>query len=233
MLMMAAEQDESLLKQDYDAENFAWPLLFPTEDNVVNSHGVYSIQSQLYNTSQLRYNLQEFNMTFNAHKKGLQPQTFVQNSKLADMFYITSTNYDAQMQPFVSTMEAKDYPFYGVQYHPEKNNFEYGFQLDKHDVRRPYEDIPHSMESVQLSLHLALFFVNLARNNHGRYSKIDEYPPIYTYPMVRGGGKFEHVYLVPSAEHWEPDGMEPELPPLHNKNSLLRGGNTLLTEAIA
>ena len=46
------------------------------------------------------------------------------------MFHITSTNVDTQNRSFVSTIEAKDYPFYGVQYHPEKNNFEYGFLPD-------------------------------------------------------------------------------------------------------
>lgn len=197
------------------------------------------MDSQLYNSTHLRTNLQEMNITYNYHKKGLEPESFLQNSKLSNMFHITSTNYDAIMQPFVSTIEAKSYPFYGVQYHPEKNNFEYGFaaSLAEREDATPYEHIPHSVESVQLSLHLALFFVTLARTNPKAgegYSKIEEYPPIFTYPMIRGGGKFEHEYIVPSAEHWEPIDpsiMELESTQLQSQGlnkSLLRGGNTWL-----
>ena len=58
----------------------------------------------------------------------------------------------------------------------------------------PYEQIPHTVESVELSLSLSLFFVKLARRNQkGRYMKIQFYLSIYTYPMmVRGGAGFEH-----------------------------------------
>ena len=36
------------------------------------------------------------------------------------MFDVLSTNKDKKGTAFVSTIEAKKYPFYGVQWHPEK-----------------------------------------------------------------------------------------------------------------
>jgi len=45
---------------------------------------------------------------------------------------------------------AYDYPFYGVQWHPEKNSFEWTSQ----------EAINHSKEAVMVTQYFADFFVN-------------------------------------------------------------------------
>ena len=57
-------------------------------------------------------------------------------------------NKDEHGLEFISFLEAKRYPFWGTQFHPEKNNFE---------VFRPNKkgEIPHSSTAVRVSLDLA------------------------------------------------------------------------------
>jgi hypothetical protein len=50
---------------------------------------------------------------------------------------------------FISSFEHKKYPFYGVQFHPEKNAFEW-----------KVESIPHSAESILVQQFFGNFLVN-------------------------------------------------------------------------
>jgi gamma-glutamyl hydrolase len=109
-------------------------------------------------------------------------------------------------------------PIYGVQFHPEKNAFEYG--LYPH-TNIPYEAIDHSPDGVTLSIYMSQFFIGLARDNvlwqnsataanttadkrSSKYTKVDRYPVVYTYPR-QWGVKFEEIYIIPPASHWERD----------------------------
>ena len=44
--------------------------------------------------------------------------------KIASFFKRTAHSFNGINQTFVASVEAYDYPVYGVQYHPEKNQFE-------------------------------------------------------------------------------------------------------------
>lgn len=54
------------------------------------------------------------------HKMGISPRKFKQNKNLSKFYKIVNISYDRNKKPFVSTIEAYDYPFYGVQWHPER-----------------------------------------------------------------------------------------------------------------
>lgn len=54
------------------------------------------------------------------HKMGISPTKFKRNKNLSSFYKIVNTSYDRNNKPFVSTIEAYDYPFYGVQWHPER-----------------------------------------------------------------------------------------------------------------
>lgn len=94
----------------------------------------------------------------NNHHLGLSLDTFASSPDLAAMFHVTSVNTDRQGRSFVSTIEPiypDLHPFYGVQYHPEKNMFEYGTYPG---TNMPYEAIHHDPDAIDFSLHLARFF---------------------------------------------------------------------------
>ena len=77
-------------------------------------------------------------------------QTFKNTPKLNSFFKMLSTNKDRNGLEFVSTVEAIKYPFYAVQWHPEKNTFEWNLN----------EVIHHSFHAVRIAQTVANFFVN-------------------------------------------------------------------------
>jgi len=67
-------------------------------------------------------------ITINLHHDGVDPATYSQNANLSSFFNLLSTNVDRKGKPFGSTIEAKHYPFYGIQWHAERNQFEWDTQ---------------------------------------------------------------------------------------------------------
>lgn len=58
------------------------------------------------------------------HMMGISPEKFKKSKLLNNFYHIVNISYDRNNKPFVSTIEGKKYPFYGVQWHPErKKNF--------------------------------------------------------------------------------------------------------------
>jgi gamma-glutamyl hydrolase len=179
-----------VLQKDYDAYNMSVPL----ENIVVTS----SSSSSLYADPSIYETVRNYPVTMNHHRKGITPQAFADHPQLSKWWNVTSINHDRRGRPFVSTIEPispETFPFYGVQYHPEKNAFEYATYPDS-DI--PYENIDHSERGVLFSLYMARFFVNLARRSMMDHSPnyTRQFPYIQQYPSVPGL-KFELKYLIP------------------------------------
>lgn len=195
-------------------------------DTVLDSHYVANNLSlalenvlplQLYYDAVTYKTVTSTNTTFHNHHNGIQPTTFLSNFYLNDTFWITSTNHDDLGQEFVSSMEPRfphQFPLYGVQYHPEKNAFEYATYPDWPNV--PYQDIDHSPTGVAFSFHLAEFVVqHLARrsvlaNPTHQYTLSHRFPPVYTYPQ-KVGVQFELIYII----------SKETLPPMALTNDLM------------
>jgi imidazoleglycerol phosphate synthase glutamine amidotransferase subunit HisH len=60
--------------------------------------------------------------TLNNHMLGVSPWKFKRSLALNSLYKIVSWNYDRKGKKFVSTIEGRRYPFYGVQWHPERGN---------------------------------------------------------------------------------------------------------------
>ncbi|XP_055007220.1 gamma-glutamyl hydrolase-like [Boleophthalmus pectinirostris] len=96
-------------------------------------------------------------ITINAHKWSVSMETYYENEDLNKFYKVLSTNTDGKIE-FISTFEAYDYPFYGVQYHPEKNPYEW--------TRDFYV---HTPISIRMTFCFADFFVNEARKSKHTY----------------------------------------------------------------
>jgi gamma-glutamyl hydrolase len=193
-------KQENALQNGFDAENISLPLL--------NVRPV-----ELYFHPTIRSIVESQSVTLNNHHQGIEPAHFVHYPGLTDHFYVTSTNVDVQGRPFVSTIEPQDpgrLPIYGVQYHPEKNAFEYATYPH---TNIPYEAINHSSDGIQFALYLAQFFVSKVYEfwdksvddsgaSRHEYTLVDRHPYVYTYPIATGV-KFEQVYIIPQAPAWE------------------------------
>mmetsp|Transcript_9954 Transcript_9954/g.11290 ORF Transcript_9954/g.11290 Transcript_9954/m.11290 type:complete len:298 (-) Transcript_9954:113-1006(-) len=131
------------------------------------------------------------NVTLNNHHDGFPPAQFEQNSKLAGFFNVLSTNKDRKSRPFVSTIEAQTQPIHGIQWHPEKNQFEWGIKDNA-----PFEAIQHTREAVAASAFLANFFVSEARKNSHHFPTLEEeYAAlIYNYRVYQTGPDFSQEY---------------------------------------
>jgi len=133
-------------------------------------------------------------ITENSHHCGIDPIEFEDNVKLKGFFRVLSTNTDPKNgKLFVSTMEATRYPISATQWHPEKNNFEWG-KIGP----LGYAAIPHSPEAVHLSQYVADNFVNRARQNSHRFAseEAESAALIYTVAPVPGpNGYFQQIYM--------------------------------------
>ncbi|KAG5870719.1 hypothetical protein JTB14_017052 [Gonioctena quinquepunctata] len=169
------------LRTDCTLNKVALPLEFKT--GFETSHMFSMAPKEVLNT------LKTQNVTYNQHRYCLTEGVLNTSGILQD-WHILSTNSDNSHVKFISTMEHKKYPFYGVQFHPEKNIFEF----------KAGYGIPHSMEAVQVSQFFAIFFVNECRKNYNRFpdantemhSLIYNYNPVYTAPK---GAAYEQIYV--------------------------------------
>jgi gamma-glutamyl hydrolase len=59
--------------------------------------------------------------TLNNHKMGLTPHKFKKRPNIDNFYKIVSTSKDRKGRDYVSTFEGRFYPFYGVQWHPERS----------------------------------------------------------------------------------------------------------------
>ncbi|KAG7526398.1 gamma-glutamyl hydrolase-like [Solea senegalensis] len=137
-------------------------------------------------TEELMKELASEPLSQHAHRWSLALSTFNSNEKLKKFYKVLTTNKDGEVE-FVSTMEAYDYPIYAIQWHPEKNAFEW---------TKPA--IAHCPSAVKTTFHIAEFFVGEARKNFHRFESEEEerkaliynYSPVYTGPV----SGFEQTY---------------------------------------
>ncbi|XP_061115527.1 gamma-glutamyl hydrolase isoform X2 [Conger conger] len=153
------------------AENVALPLNLTAE--APSSRMFQGFSDELLKA------LSHENITGNFHHYGITEKAFRGNERLQQFFSILSTNIAENGAEFVSTMEGRKYPFYGVQWHPEVNRFQWN----------PKKNYPHSQNAASVSSSLATFFVNEARKSfhHFRDPEEERAALIYNYAPVYVG----------------------------------------------
>lgn len=115
---------------------------------------------------------------------------------------VISLNKDWNGFEFISSIEHKKYPFYGIQFHPEKNLFEW--------VRN--KNISHTTNAVLASQYFANFFVDESRksSHHFKNSKDEDNYVIYNFdPTFTGkkGSAFEQSYMFPEGMDYSAAGL--------------------------
>ncbi|XP_050393733.1 gamma-glutamyl hydrolase A [Patella vulgata] len=164
-----------------DSENLPLPLNITTE-NVGASRLFSKMPAYIYNILKYRP------VTFNNHHYSMTSDTFYNTASLKSFYRVLSTNVDRKGVEFISTFEAFKYPFYGTQWHPEKNSFNWSPKLL----------IDHSDLAVDVTQYFSNYFVNQARfsfhkfanNNTEIHSMIDNYKRTYLTD-----GTFDVIYF--------------------------------------
>jgi len=135
------------------------------------------------------------NVTGNYHTKCVTPDT-AKSSGLDQLIKVLSTNRDSNGLEFISTFEVIGYPFYGVQWHPEKAPWEWNTD----EV-----NLPHSPDAIAVTQYFTSFLANEARKSQHAYldPKKEATDVIYNYnPFYSGnnGSDFEQVYIFTNGQ---------------------------------
>lgn len=99
--------------------------------------------------------LENRNTTYNYHSFCITDAA-LKRANLTDFYEPIAYSFDKKGLQFIAIIEARKYPFFGVQFHPEKPSFEFGRS-------RGHLRVPHSPESQAISRYFADFFVSQAR----------------------------------------------------------------------
>mmetsp|Transcript_21352 Transcript_21352/g.32545 ORF Transcript_21352/g.32545 Transcript_21352/m.32545 type:complete len:366 (-) Transcript_21352:50-1147(-) len=176
MLKFEADQSNKVVQAGFDSHDVSLPLEFTD----------YGLQKSRMFQNERYYSdiAQQYNVTYNSHYKGTTPDALRADEGVDSMFEIISTNVDANGKEFVSTIEAKDYPFYGTQWHPEKI-FEYGTHKGTDIPAHP--GINHSSEAADLAHKMASIFVEEARKSTHVYTEFERFPIVWSYEMLHSG----------------------------------------------
>lgn len=84
--------------------------------------------------------------------------------RLSSFYQVLATNYDESGIEYTSMTEALNYPFYTVQFHPERNM--YRFDRD---------NIPHSDTAIELTTKLAERLVSDAAKSTNLFTDFQQY----------------------------------------------------------
>ncbi|XP_065160884.1 gamma-glutamyl hydrolase-like [Atheta coriaria] len=129
--------------------------------------------------------LRSENVTANSHRYCFTEKTF-QKYNLLQEWRVLSTNYDDNGLEFISSYEHTTLPFYGVQFHPEKNAFEF----------EPHYE--HGGNAVIAAQYFGNFFIDECRKNKHEIDEQLRDELIYKYvPRYSGsiGSIYEQIYL--------------------------------------
>ncbi|KAI4388248.1 hypothetical protein MLD38_000593 [Melastoma candidum] len=180
LLTMIISKDNNIL-EEFDATDQASTLDFIRNTNIEGT--VF----QRFPPDLLR-KLSTDCLVMQNHHYGISPERLQKNSNLRSFFKILTTSTDRDKKAYVSTVQANDYPISAFQWHPEKNAFEWGLSM-----------IPHSDEAIQVTQHVANFFVSEARKSPSRPSArkvldnlIYNFSPTYCGKSGRG---YDEVYI--------------------------------------
>lgn len=126
--------------------------------------------------------------TANSHHWCLTPENFT-TWRLDSFYDIAATSQDDNGLTFIASIEARNYPIWGLQFHPEKPLYEWNKKF-----------IPHSYDVIDASQYFADFLVAQARRSGHTFSSqtqedkylIYNYQPIFTRNVTTG---FEQCYF--------------------------------------
>ncbi|CDW80233.1 peptidase c26 family protein [Stylonychia lemnae] len=150
LAMFVSDTPDTLL-ENFDSRNDLYNLEFQVDPTSTKMFGSMGSQAYIYEQNPI---------LFNYHIWGISPATFQNDKKLNDFYTVTSTSVDNGGKVFANTIEAKNYPFFGTQFHPEgplNNNVDYA--------------IDRSLFSIQNNRYFGDFFVNQCRlSNNDRFT---------------------------------------------------------------
>ncbi|KNC85056.1 hypothetical protein SARC_02749 [Sphaeroforma arctica JP610] len=184
LLTVLQSQDYSVLEHGvYDSHGVLFQLerTEETQDSrLLGQNAPKLVTDHFYNTPS----------TANFHYDGITMENYAKNEHLNEFYRVVSTNHDLKGRPFVSTVEAYDYPFYGLQWHPEGVQFSWS----PHSMF-----VDRTMESIMSVQYLANFFIGEARKcSHPNVDNSLTLDSLYLYnqqPVIKGNSSAVYLFV--------------------------------------
>eukprot|EP01121_Diplochlamys_sp_Union-15-3_P000097 TRINITY_DN10084_c0_g1_i1.p1 TRINITY_DN10084_c0_g1~~TRINITY_DN10084_c0_g1_i1.p1 ORF type:complete len:316 (-),score=40.60 TRINITY_DN10084_c0_g1_i1:45-992(-) len=168
----------SVLSSGFDSEDLSLSLNYTSS----------AINSRLFGSlpTQIREVLGSQAVTYNYHRDGISEVTFYSTPAIYEFFTSLSTNVDRKGKEFISTVEAKEWPIWATQWHPERPQFEF------ENKGGP----AHTYEAIMANQYISAFFINEARKNNNQFKSYSDLESklIYNYSPLYSGGS-EQVYV--------------------------------------
>ena len=119
------------------------------------------------------------------HHFAITKEYFLNSQPLRKFWNVESYTTTSFSEDFLSTFKAKDYPFFGVQFHPEKNLFEWKVYADRSES---------GAEIVQI---ISNKFVEMARKSKNSFSSDQEFLSlsIHNYKISTTTMSFVRIYV--------------------------------------
>ncbi len=157
LMILVASGTNSILKSGCNCTHYNARLDF-------SERAQFSRLFSQYPANEL-YSLAVNPLTYNNHKIYVTTKTFYANRNLRELFDVlaTSRSKDGKLV-YIAAIEGKKYPFYAVQFHPEKNSYVF-------DTRR---SIDHSRATIRIMQEMSAMFVEEARKSGHRFASLEE-----------------------------------------------------------
>merc|ERR1712160_147218 len=124
------------------------------------------------------------------HSEGISVEHFNKFSGLKNDVNIWGTSKNDAGKEFIAILEAKKYPIFFVQFHPEKHQFE---------KRKSYKDLDRSYDTIKLMTSFIFKVVNDVRQYATKYEEIpmfvQSFFPYYKVPIWSPVQSFERIYI--------------------------------------
>ena len=153
LLLAHIANDNSIIKADFDANK----LFLPSELND-NSN-----KSRLFSYFRQRDfdDISKTASTYQLHTRGITPEDFELFNSTKEFFDVTSYATDSKGNKFINSIEGKEFPLYGIQYHPEVVPY----------ARSEGFIGEHTREAIRISQLHGVFFLSEAERSKHRMNK--------------------------------------------------------------
>lgn len=149
----------------------------------------YTDFMERYMDKELLKNISSEPLIYFNHKYAFTPEQIQANSFARENLEILSTTKLENNRTIVSMVKHKKYPFLGVQFHPEKIQFEHRSSVETNV----------SFDSIEASHRLAMMFFDQVKHNQNEIQNEKQLEAllIYNYPLYKSSGPYEQVYVFP------------------------------------
>lgn len=152
-MMIVADNNDNYknLLDTFDSKKYLYLPLYFIQNGKESKIFSYFTKKQIHN-------MELHNCSLHNHSLGISPSKFIKHKNLNDFYKIVNISYDRNNKPFVSTIEGKKYPFYGVQWHPERKKKFYKLSLffvdelkknKKYDRKKKYQ-LKHNIKTQKI-----------------------------------------------------------------------------------